>query len=578
MRMTKIVMAFVLLICFATAVPGAQASQKSTGRRDVAKLSQKLRQVIHLVKSSKKIGCGPRNSLIRRLRLVDDALVSGHRTGASGLLTAWIKRAESMAGTGTLDPTLHAQLKEKLQAILEQIGTGWAQTPGPTRHWPPLHPCGPRVTQLPGADAVWNGQEDVMALITTAIKAIPPPDRVGILVGGLIKIWWPSSSPDISTLIEPDIDASVRQLLLADLAALQAALNNFAYCENAWFEKCGANPSGCTPSDAASVTSAYLNAVNIFVNVRPAFQANVAAGDYRVKLLDLYAQFETMYLALLGEGVIWGEAWGWTGNLLAKPYLDLAAELDPSNMASGIAYASTTYNMGIPYPEMTNVTSNQSEWTQQNAYLRDMTLKVLQFAADWPYLDPVKYPEGNPDFKYTAMICSDPCGYRHYYIYWPYSNVSAPLTHVKVWIQDKFENFTGFITPSIDSMQMTNYPTVGPEMGDTSHDWNYTTYNCDVYPGSLNGPILNITATDDEYPGDDGSHVQSLQFGFANGQFSPLLGSTYDLKRKFYFEYEGWVVANAQIMGAQPVHYDWKYKPMYCADCVIFVFRRDDSF
>jgi hypothetical protein len=38
------------------------------------------------------------------------------------------------------------------------------------------------------------------------------------------------------------------------------------------------------------------------------------------------------------------------------------------------------------------------------------------------------------------------------------------------------------------------------------------------------------------------------------------------------------MVGNAKIMGTQGVHYDWKYKPLECADCVVFGFRRDDSF
>jgi hypothetical protein len=80
-----------------------------------------------------------------------------------------------MATAGTLDATLHVKLKAELQAILDQIGTGWADEAGPTRHWPPLPSCDPRVTGRVGADAIWNGQEDVMTLITTAIKEIHPP-------------------------------------------------------------------------------------------------------------------------------------------------------------------------------------------------------------------------------------------------------------------------------------------------------------------------------------------------------------------------------------------------------------------
>ena len=586
MRMIKIVMAFVLLMCFATAAPAAKVSKESNGRGDVVKLSQKLRQVILLVEKS-EMPCGPRNTLVRRLRLVDDALVSGYRTGASGLLAAWIKRAEGMAAAGTLDPTLQVKLKAELQAILEQIGTGWSKKAGPTRQWPPLPSCDSWVTGRVGADAIWNGQEDVMTLISTIIKEIHPPGRVGILVGGLVKICWPSNSPDISTLIEQAIDANVRQDLQNDLIGLAGVLNNFNYYENAWFNKCGANPSGCTPFDAETVRSEYLNAVDAFVNARPHFQSNGAAGDYRVKLLDLYAQFETMYLSLLSEGVIWGAAWGWTGDDLAKPYLDLSAELDPANTASGIGYVNAIYQMGIPYPEnynfVTNTqipTSNQDKWTQNNAYIRDMTLKVLQFAVAWPYMDPVKYPNGNPDFKYTAMIYSDPVGYRgdDFKIIGP-DNVSTPLSHVKVWVQDEFENATGYITALIDSMQMTNAPSpAGPQMGDTSHDWSYTTYSCDVGPTSVNRPIWAVSATDDEYSSDPGAHVQSVKFSFSNGQTSPLLGSTYEPKHTYYFAYEDWVVANAKIMGTQDVHYDWKYKPFKGADCLVFGFRRDDSF
>jgi delta endotoxin, N-terminal domain len=585
-RMIKIVMVVVLLMCFATAVPAAKVAKKSNGRGDVVELSQKLRKVIRLVEKS-EMACGPRNTLVRRLRLVDDALVSGQRTAASGLLTVWIKRAEKMAAAGTLEATLHVQLEEELQAILEQIGTGWSRKAGPTRNWPPLPSCDPWVTGRAGAYEVWDGKEDVMTLISTTIKEIHPPGRVGILVSGLIKIFWPGEQqPDISTLIDEAIDDLVRQQLMDDLAGLEGVLNNFNYYENAWYEKCGANPSGCTPLDAESVRSEYLNAVDFFTNARPHFQSNGPSGDYRVKLLDVYAQYETMYLSLLGEGVVWGADWGWTGGDLAKPGLDLAKELDPTNTASGIGYVNQIYEMGIPYPDKYDFdtdtqipTSYQDKWTQNNAYIRDMTLNVLQFAAAWPYMDPVAWPNGNPDFKYDAMIYSDPVGYRgdDFKVSGP-DNVSYPLSHVKVWVQDEFENATGYITAVIDSMQMTNSPFVGPQMGDTSHDWSYTTYGCDVAPGTVYGPIWAVSATDDEYSSDPGSHVQSLKFSFANGQNSPLLGSTYGPKHTYYFAYEDWVVANAKIMGTQKVHYDWKWAPLKSADCLIFGFRRDDSF
>ena len=88
-----------------------------------------------------------------------------------------------MAAAGTLGANLHVTLVDKLQPILAQIGTGWSKKAGPTRQWPPLPSCNPWVTGRAGADAVWNGGEDVVTLISTAIKEIPPPGRVGSLVG-----------------------------------------------------------------------------------------------------------------------------------------------------------------------------------------------------------------------------------------------------------------------------------------------------------------------------------------------------------------------------------------------------------
>lgn len=554
------------------------------GRGDVVKLSHKLREVIRFVeKSEMEMACGPRNALVRRLRLVDDALLSGNRTAASGLLTVWIAKARNMAATGMLDPDLHEDLDGELQGILEQIGTGWTETAMPTRNWPPLASCSPWGDPGVGDYTVWSGREDVMTLITTAIKEIHPPGRVSILVSGLVHLFWPNGADnktDISTLIEAEIDDQVRQNLMNELNGLYGVLNNFAYYENAWYEKCGADPSACTWADAEMVRTEYGNAVDLFSFARPDFQSNGPAGDDRVKLLDLYAQFETMYLSLLGEGVIWGEAWGWTGKDLDKPYLDLAAELDPSNTESGIGYVNQIYPMGIPYPDKIDVATHyQDKWTDNNTYVRNMTLNVLQFAAVWPYMDPVVYPDGNPDFRYEAMIYSDPIGDlgKDINISNP-DNVLYPLSHVKVWVQNEFENFTGWITPVIDAMQMTNTPVVGPVMGDTSHDWGYTTYGCDVAPGTFNGPIVAVSATDDGTTADYGDHVQSLEFTFTNGRYSPLLGDVYSAKHEYYFEYEDWHVANAKIMGIQKVHYDWKWAPINSADCVVFGFRRDDSF
>jgi hypothetical protein len=560
----------------------AKVSKKSKGRCDVVKLSQKLRETIRLVEKS-DMACGPRNTLVRRLRLVDDALVSGNRTAASGLLGTWIKRAQGMEVAGTIDSILQMELEEKLQAIHEQIGTGWSEAAKPSRNWPPLRSCNPWVASGVGDYAVWSGGEDVMTLISTIVKEIHPPGRVSILVSGLVHLFWPNgpdNETDISTLIDEAIEDSIAQDVQDDLNGLYGVLDNFNYYETAWNEKCGADPSACTWQDGESVRTQYETAVNFFDYSRPHFQSNGPSGDYREALLPLFAQYMTAYLSLLSEGVTWGEAWGWTGSDLAKPYLDLAEELDATNPESAISYVNQIYEMGIPYPDKVGVATHyQDRWTANNSYIRDMILNVLQFAAVWPYMDPVEWPNGNPDFKYDVMIYSDPVGDlgKDINISDP-DNVSYPLSYAKVWVQDEFENFTGWIGPVIDAMQMTNAPYVGPVTGDTSHDWGYTTYGCNVAPGTYNGPIVAVSATDDFNMGDYADHVQSLQFTFSNGQNSPLLGSVYSAKHKYYFEYEDWVVANAKIMGTQKVHYDWKWAPIKSADCLVFGFRRDDSF
>ena len=115
-------------------------AEKGSPGKDVQQLSNRVEKLIKIVEDS-TLACETRNSVVRRLRKLDDALRSGNRSAARAFVQAWRQDAWLLQSARVLSPEVGSSLQTKLSGLEDEIGFGWPDKPGPTRHWDPLPIC-----------------------------------------------------------------------------------------------------------------------------------------------------------------------------------------------------------------------------------------------------------------------------------------------------------------------------------------------------------------------------------------------------------------------------------------------------
>jgi hypothetical protein len=546
------------------------ASSVSMQPRDVLQLSQRLRRVIRAVEKA-QLSCDLKNTLVRRLRRVDDALWSGRHSASGALLRAWMHRIEAVAATDALQAVEipgHDNLMQALSSIHEEIGTGWPERPRPVRNWPPLPDCG----SMPGRTIVGTASDsfdltDVEALVEGLLSLVP---KVGDLLSGVVGVLWPDSGPDIYDYIDQAIETAIQEEASGAMDALQGRLNDFNAIEQKWYDACVVSLTTDCDNRKADLRALYPGEVEYFRNDgRAAFQLD-SPNDYRLDLLPLYAQYENMYLALLREGLLYGDEWGLTSTSLSdyREYMD--EELYGTDENRGIAYVNAIFELNRPgYPPYP---IDYTYWRTQNAYTRGLQISVLDFRDLWPYMDPDVYPEGEPNLKLDRMIYSDSLGCWQMFPVLPSNNVTEMPNYLKVW-DAKQEWFFG--VKVIDAMQIGIGSYISPIMGDTTPDGSAVTWTSLVLPPTTF--IDRVHSGEGRNVDNDHRLLQGLTFYFSDGT-SLTRGTFKDIAARtdiitHDFSYTDHVLANAQIAGYEK----WNWGDS-SANCLVIGFRYIDSY
>lgn len=604
----------VILVLGQISLSGAPAlAKKGPPETDLHQLANRVRKVIKLVEDNSTITCEMRNHFVKRLRTLDDALESGNRSAARAMIIAWTGEARSYQSAGLLSAAHGSILHNGLQGFVDEIGIGAPEKPGPTRKWEPLPVCGSEGSSLAVAGAAdsdvlgaynpWdpNDAKDIAKMFAGMVPGVGP------LLSCMVAVLWPSSGDDVSDLIDDKIDADTKEDVQNVLLGLQDGLSpydGYQKVRDAWLEDCdGVNSDVCNQS-AQNVWSSWDNMRSTFVTSRKQFQTT--RTDYQLMLLPLFAQYETLYMSFLNEGILLAPSWiasgGVTPSQAAIPADIMAQEIDPNFVDPqsdfvdpdtgekqpdrGVAYVNLVYGRGLAaQPQGTS----WDNWTNRNRWIRDQTLQVLDFRDMWKFFDPVAYPqgvEGGP--KLTRIIYSDPVGHLpnsdFSTDFVPPSNIAGPLKELTVWsatFSHGSAMYYGSHSGVISAVQSTSPPTAGPARtgaitGDTTHDGPTTSYFLDL---RLTGPVTEVQVKTDK--------VNSLapsvpvQIGF-----KPAATDTWwyagqgDIDAPVTpFTYSGHVLASAKAMGlykysstTSPTGWD------YYADSVIFGFRLYDSF
>jgi hypothetical protein len=578
-------------------------------------LAARARALITYIETS-ELPCETRTQIVRRLRLLHDAIESGQRTSAQGLLIAWMRDARTSISSGLLTAEQGATLHARMDEVLTQIGDGSPEHPRPTPRWQPLPSCdaGAVMATSYNPEVADFGANDALLIMQGIVGMVP---FVGPMLASFTALLWPAG-PDqasaLESLIDKKLDDLVEQELKDDLKGLGSLLFAFKKTVSDWQTDCGEYgtkwvPPKTPPSqwdlpstwgDYAHDNWCYVNAWNtwndwkttnkFFLDKRAKFQGN---GADRAKLLPLFTQYENLYLVFIREGILLERFWevavpGVSPSERAVPRQLMTIELDPEPTREeygawdlpyvdvGISYVDATYAAGLDVqPEATSATN----WTTRNTYQRTMTLNVLDFRDMWQYMDPIVYARGAPDIKLTRMVYSDiPSEVNDWSKFHEPANVPGPLTRLSIWAEDVAPLSHGS-RRVIEAMQSTSPPTagpvkVGPVTGDTNLDEDYAGYsNAHFLDLTASGPIVTVETRADALPLYKLQIPSGVKLTYARGGSSSL-GDMTNGASAHTFHYPGYVLATATAVGT----YDLRGAGAHSADTLVFGFRRADSF
>ena len=408
---------------------------------------------------------------------------------------------------------------------------------------------------------------DVKFVLQFIVNQVP---IVGKFLGPLVMILWPTSDPtaNIASMISDAVSSNVRDQLV-NINGLNAVLNAFLSDEEMMSTACQAEPGGTECASAtAIVQQEWIDIRDQFLTDEPSYQWN-AESDYRVDLLPMYAQWESLFLTFLREGYMAGPSWGWTPaqvNSYVTKYIDQQF----ASPDHGVQYVDAIYAKGLP-PNSTDTTG----WAEQNAYIRGMTLGVKVFQDMWPYLDPRAYPNGNPDFVDTRIVYSDPIGEAHSPVH-PPDNPQHALSHLTYW-ELEVTTVGRYGDGFIQAIKADNAPEEGTASGNTDTTGG-TRYEFDTTPAANlpnveGGPIVTAGASTDQrgfiYPD---RIAAGLRLTFANGTTHTDGGWNNYQHHEYTFAFDDMVLATARLMGPLKTHYGGP-----CSDSIIFGFRYSDS-
>ena len=441
--------------------------------------------------------------------------------------------------------------------------------PDPVGTNPPIKP------PLVGDDNSIDWNDDAKLAVTTGLQLVP---GVGGFVSALVDIFWPSTGTDVWGKVQTDLEISneVYNLVSEDLGVLlPTATGLISYLQT--YQR--AVNHGTT----SEILGAYTNAVGQFKGYQGQFQDE----NNQVTLLPLFAQFANLYLALLRDGVKYGQSWGRTDGDHQEDIKDLQNAIDAFQ-----TYADTTYQKGRG-TIITNAKVDNSgpfdSFKSVNAYDRQMTMTVLDYMDTWQYYniapdpsDPSRkvYPNGakNPDRTpislFTREIYSDPFGSLDY------SNDSEGISLASPQATAFPTQINVYGGNRIDAVQLT-YPAFGgpggesqtPRMGDKSGG-NLTPPGGNVIYISPDRSITNVSVTFETLSITDVNYItihvpvlNTIDFTFSDG-ISQRVGKYLGDVKSVLIGYDKYALSSIYIHGTV------KGYSNSSADCIIFGFLR----
>jgi hypothetical protein len=297
---------------------------------------------------------------------------------------------------------------------------------------------------------------------------------------------------------------------------------------------------------ADEIRGYFISARTQFDAAQPSFMAQ----GYELLLLPLLAQLANMQLALLRDGVVHGKDWNFSDADIADLHTSLKTQIDTYGSWVDKWYAWGNTNVLHPAPRTYSIRETTT-WAANNAYVRGMTLGVLDHKFYWSSFDPTNNPDGKNVPKNTREIYSEPEGTSHT----PHAVAppNAKITALNVWGWDR-----------LDGVQAAYGGQWSPRQGDQGGGSNQPPHGWSG-PVPDDDPLTSVSGRSGDIP-------NSMQLTFKSGKQTNVIGGGQGSGAVQYsHSFDGHQLSSIQIMGVAG-------DPYNSADCVIFGFRLTDSY
>lgn len=387
----------------------------------------------------------------------------------------------------------------------------------------------------------WNAAAETV--VTASLSEIPV---IGTAVSALTTIFWPSSGEDVWGEIRAQVQDLMQEYIADEvyaevqnsLAGLQGDLN---YYTNAVLNG----------DSADNISSYWISAQQNFTLCQPSFQAK----GYEVLLLPLFAQFANLYLTLLRDGVSSGNQtlypsgnpMGWT----ATDVINNAATPLQTLITDYVDWVNQWYPSGLNTVRNATPSGNKDAYhdcqpfRSTNAYVREMTLGVLDYACLWTFF---RF-QTNVNTYLIREIYSDPYGSCD-----DSGNIDIPgqaasfPTQIKVWGASEIDG----VEVTYNSGQGPGAESTTGRMGDKDGGSLVGTFDV------ANNPVVIANAR-------SGNVVDALKFTFQDGSETSWLGGNSGGGSGHATSYAGHLLSSIWINGVSAAY--------GCADCIVFGFK-----
>lgn len=374
------------------------------------------------------------------------------------------------------------------------------------------------------------------AIRKAVLAGLSKVPEAGGLLAALAGHLWPASGEDQWARMRREIEALINQKLTdfkvndvkEALEGLRRVIDNYIRSTRPRSPQANSYPS-----------EKYNSALAVLLGSSPRF----ASEGYELLLLPLFTQMANMHLALLRDGVLHGQSWGWDDEIIEQTRVTLTTQI-----AEYCDHVQEWYGNGLNKYPVPTTGDNKRAWGNRNHYIRNMTLQVLDIAHFWPSF----LPGAPAPAKLTRELFSDPYGSANA-VENPIALTSSArprLSTVSIWGGDR-----------IDAVQLRFdgqdwEPRQGNDKSGSNtppHGWNGI-----IRPDN---PVVEVLGFSGEVAG-------GLMLIFQDGSRTQLCGRP---DGHFYTAFlEGHVLSSIYVSGANRFY--------RAAETLVFGFRLRDSY